>query len=146
MQVLNTNLLGALYCSQAVARSSMVPGCQGNIINISSVASFLSFPRRLPYSIAKSGINALTRVLAVEWAPYNIRVNGIAPGYISTQLVEDAARSGHIDLETIRSKTPASKLGEVAQVADLALFLASKHSQFITGQIIIIDGGYTLTR
>ncbi len=145
-RVLNTNLLGAFYVSQAVARSTMVPRRHGCIINISSIASLISFPRRLPYAIAKSGLNAMTRVLAAEWAPYNIRINAIAPGYIRTQLVEDAARWGNIDLEAICAVTPAKKLGEISQVADLALFLASERSEFITGQVHVIDGGYTLTK
>jgi NAD(P)-dependent dehydrogenase (short-subunit alcohol dehydrogenase family) len=145
-RVLNINLVGAFHASQAAARASMVPRKTGAIINISSVASFLSFPRRLPYGIAKAGINALTRILAVEWAPHNIRVNAIAPGYIRTRLVEDAARWGHIDLPAITAKTPAERLGEVEEIAELAVFLAGDKSGFITGQVITADGGFALTK
>jgi NAD(P)-dependent dehydrogenase (short-subunit alcohol dehydrogenase family) len=145
-RVMNTNLLGAFYAAQAVARIAMVPQRSGSIINISSVASYLTFPRRLSYGMSKAGINAMTRILAVEWAPHHIRVNAIAPGYIRTQLVEDAARWGHIDLAAVRAKTPADRLGDVSEIASLAAFLASERAAFITGQVVTIDGGFSLTK
>ncbi|HYZ84413.1 MAG TPA: SDR family oxidoreductase [Bryobacteraceae bacterium] len=145
-QVLNTNLLGAFYASQAVARTAMVAQEGGVIINISSVASFMSFPRRMPYGISKAGLNALTRILATEWAGYKIRINAIAPGYVRTQLVEDAARWGHIDLPAVIGKTPAERLGHPSEIAELAVFLASHRAAFLTGQVVTIDGGFSLTK
>lgn len=145
-RVVDTNLLGVFYASQAVARAAMIPQNSGVIINISSVASLLSFPRRLPYGITKAGVNAMTRILAVEWAPHHIRVNAIAPGYVKTQLVEDAARWGHIDLPGLLSKTPSERLGEVSEIAELAVFLASDRAAFMTGQVVTIDGGFSLSK
>jgi NAD(P)-dependent dehydrogenase (short-subunit alcohol dehydrogenase family) len=145
-RVLDTNLFGAFYASQAVARAAMIPQNGGAIVNISSVASFMSFPRRLPYGISKAGVNALTRILAAEWAGHHIRINAIAPGYVKTQLVEDAARWGHIDLPALLAKTPSERLGEVAEVAELALFLASDRAAFLTGQVVTIDGGFSLSK
>jgi NAD(P)-dependent dehydrogenase (short-subunit alcohol dehydrogenase family) len=145
-RVVDTNLLGVFYASQTVARAAMIPQNSGVIINISSVASFLSFPRRLPYGITKAGVNAMTRILAVEWASHHIRVNAIAPGYVKTQLVEDAARWGHIDLPGLLSKTPSERLGEVSEIAELAVFLASDRAAFMTGQVVTIDGGFSLSK
>ena len=85
-------------------------------------------------------------ILATEWAEHNIRVNAIAPGYVSTELVEYAARSGHINLDVVVAKTPMRRLGRVEEIADLAVYLSSGRSAFITGQVVTIDGGFVLTK
>jgi NAD(P)-dependent dehydrogenase (short-subunit alcohol dehydrogenase family) len=86
---------------------------------------------------------SLTKCLAVEWAKYGIRVNAIGPGYVNTDLVKELSSAGRLDVKEIIERTPLARLGEPNEMAELALFLASDSSAFITGQVYVADGGWT---
>lgn len=137
--VLAVNLKGAFLMGQAAAKA-MVEGGGGAIINMSSVNGILAIPDQLAYVVSKGGLNQLTRAMALALADKKIRVNAIGPGSIATDLLrqvmtDEAAR------HKILSRTPLGRLGEPAEVARLALFLASEEASYITGQIVYIDGG-----
>lgn len=138
---LETDLFGVFYASQAAARV-MIPQGGGNIINISSVNGILAAPRRAAYCASKAAVNELTKVLAIEWADRKIRVNAIAPGYIRTELVQDVIDKGAISLEAILKRTPQGRIGEVEDIAGLAVYMASDESSYMTGSIVNIDGGW----
>ncbi len=143
LRVLGVNLNGTVYCCQAAGRHMVRQG-GGVIINISSLASRFGWPRRMPYAVTKAGIAALTRSLAVEWAPHNIRVVAIAPGYVATDLVRHAFEQGYIQRDAVLSEIPQRRLAEPDEVANLARFLASPAAAYITGQEIVIDGGFSV--
>ncbi len=139
---METDLFGVFFACQAAARV-MIPQGGGNIINISSVNGILAAPRRAAYCSSKAGVNALTKVLAIEWADRNIRVNAIAPGYVRTELVQDVIDKGAISMEAILRRTPQHRIGEVEDIAGLAVYMASDESSYMTGSIVTIDGGWT---
>jgi len=141
--VLDTNLKGTFLCSQAVSKI-MIDQRMGNVINMASVAGFRG---GTTYSISKAGVVMLTRAVARNLAPYNIRVNAIAP-YV-TRTEKEAARtmseSFWSDSDAIaRAETmvPMGRLGEVADIAGAALFLASEAANFVTGHTLVVDGGF----
>lgn len=142
-QVLRVNLKGAFLCSQAVARHMVEKvedgGSAGSIINISSVNSVLAIPDQVPYTVSKGGLNQLTNVSALALAKHGIRVNGIGPGSIETNMlkgvVQDASK-----METVLSRTPLGRLGQPAEIAGIAAFLASDDASYISGQTIFADG------
>ena len=125
---------------------ALVPGMRerrfGRILNLSSIWSAVAKPRRIPYIAAKSGINGITRALAVELAPYNILVNAIAPGYVNTDLTRQ--NNSEQDLAAIRAAIPMQRLAEPEELAELALFLCSEQNTYLTGQTLVVDGGYTI--
>ncbi|PHQ71950.1 MAG: dehydrogenase [Sneathiella sp.] len=138
--VLGVNLKGAFLLSQAAGKVMVKQTSGGSIINMSSVNALLTIPNILPYNVSKGGLNQLTRVMAVSLAQRGVRVNGIGPGSIATEMLEkvmedDAARNA------ILSRTPMGRTGSPAEIAKVALFLASEDSSYITGQIIYADGG-----
>ena len=100
-------------------------------------------PMRAAYCASKAGANMLTKVLAVEWADKNIRVNAIAPGYIRTELVQGIIDKGILDVTAIEKRTPKGRMGEVKDLMEIAVYLASDEASFMTGSIITIDGGWT---
>jgi NAD(P)-dependent dehydrogenase (short-subunit alcohol dehydrogenase family) len=120
----------------------MIPQGGGNIINISSVNGILAAPRRAAYCASKAAVNELTKVLAIEWADRKIRVNAIAPGYVRTELVQDVINKGAISIEAILRRTPQGRIGEVEDIAGLAVYMASEESAYMTGSIVNIDGGW----
>ena len=138
---LETDLFSVFFASQAAARV-MIPQGGGGIINISSVNGILAAPRRAAYCASKAAVNELTKVLAIEWADRKIRVNAIAPGYIRTELVQDVINKGAISLEAILRRTPQGRIGEVEDIASLAVYMASEESAYMTGSIVNIDGGW----
>jgi 3-oxoacyl-[acyl-carrier protein] reductase len=138
---METDLFGVFFACQAAARV-MIPQGGGGIINISSVNGILAAPRRAAYCSSKAAVNALTKVLAIEWADRNIRVNAIAPGYIRTELIQDVIEKGAISLEAIKKRTPQGRIGEVEDIAGLAVYMASDESSYMTGSIVNIDGGW----
>jgi len=138
--VLDTNLTGTFFGCQEAAK--YMQGNGGSIINITSVYGQVCVPMRAAYSSTKFAMNGLTKVLAVEWAEKNIRVNGVAPAYIKTPLDEtDQEAGGYGDDDVIR-RTPLNRFGTTREVADVVLFLASKESSYVTGSIYNVDGGW----
>ena len=138
-RVIDTDLKGYYLCSQAVGRR-MVEQKRGNIINIASTAAIASAPEMGAYCIAKAGVVMLTRVLAVELAQYNIRVNAIAPSMVKTKFSEPLW-SDPETLKQIESEIPLGRLAEPGDIIGAVLFLASDASSYITGHTIIVDGG-----
>ena len=142
---INLNLNAAAYCSQYAVRNMKQNGIKGNIINISSVHGTVSWVKRkfLPYCAGKGGLDMLTKALGVEVAPYGIRVNGIAPGFIST---DATTRYTPEQLKDFTDHIPAGKLGCTDDIVNMALFLADEEKTgFIVGQTFHIDGGQSVT-
>jgi NAD(P)-dependent dehydrogenase (short-subunit alcohol dehydrogenase family) len=138
-RILATNLTSMFRLARAVAPSMIARG-GGRIINIGSMWGRVGVPQFLAYSVSKAGADALTRSLAVEWARHGIRVNCLAPGYIRTdfsagEMTDERTRA------LILSRIPLRRLGEPDEVGSLAVYLASPASDFMTGQIIYLDGG-----
>ncbi|MBN1316995.1 MAG: SDR family oxidoreductase [Anaerolineales bacterium] len=137
-RVINTNLTGAFIFSRAAA-PYMLEQKKGKVINTSSTAADEGFPYASAYCASKAGLSSLTRCLATEWAPYNINVNGVAPGMIDNGLAAPLKDPNNKKL--ILERIPMGRLGQPREVALLVLFLASDASDYITGQIFTIDGG-----
>ncbi|UOB17798.1 gluconate 5-dehydrogenase [Abyssalbus ytuae] len=143
-QVIDVDLVGAFIMSQLVARK-MIKRKAGKIINICSMMSELGRNSVSAYAAAKGGLKMLTRNLATEWAKYNIQVNGIGPGYFATSQTEPIRIDGHPFNEFIINRTPAGRWGNPEDLAGTAVFLSSKASDFVNGQIIYVDGGILAT-
>lgn len=139
-QMISVNLNGAFYCCREAVRW-MKPHKTGRIILFSSVASLTPTPGAAHYSAAKGGVNMLGKSLAKEVAKYNIRVNIIAPGYVSTPMLNDLPEGFS---ETILKRTPLKRFGEVEEIAALVSFLASPEADFFTGQILSPNGGLVI--
>lgn len=138
-EVIDTNLTGVFLASKCVVQE-MIARESGKIINICSLLSEFGRATAGPYAAAKGGVKMLTRAMAVEWAKYNIQVNGIGPGYFLTEMTKPLAEDPNFDA-WIRSRTPAGRWGDPAELVGTAIFLASSASNFVTGQIIYVDGG-----
>lgn len=142
-QVLGVHLSGTFHCS-ALALRMMKRQRSGSIISIASVAGMIALPGRGPYSAAKAGIMSLTRVMAVEVAELGIRVNAVAPGSTRTALVEQGLRDGSISLEGLHKEIPMGRLAVPDEIAKVVVFLASDDAGYITGQTIVVDGGWSI--
>jgi 2-dehydro-3-deoxy-D-gluconate 5-dehydrogenase len=142
--VLDTNLTGAFLCSQA-AYPAMKQAGGGKMINIGSMMSLFGAPYATPYAASKGGIVQMTRALATAWAGDNIQVNAVLPGWIDTDLTRAARRQVEGLHERVEARTPAGRWGVPADMAGIAVFLASHGADFITGAAIPVDGGYSIT-
>jgi glucose 1-dehydrogenase len=138
--VLDVNLKGAFFTTQAVVRRWMAVTRPGKIINISSVHEELPFPNFAPYCASKGGLKMLTRDLAVELAPYGITINNIAPGAIETP-INKALLNDPAKLQSLLQNIPLNRLGKPEDVAGVAAFLASADADYITGTTVFVDGG-----
>ncbi|MCF8570209.1 SDR family oxidoreductase [Gordonia sp. HY002] len=137
--MLRVHLTGAMVGAQE-SGARMPDG--GSIVMMSSLNGLLGFPRRTAYGAAKAGVAGLVRGLAAEWAPYGIRVNAIAPGSIVTELSQDFIRRGVIREQDFLDRIPMNRFGEPDEVAELAYFLGTPLSSYITGATVPIDGGW----
>jgi NAD(P)-dependent dehydrogenase (short-subunit alcohol dehydrogenase family) len=133
---------GVFLCSREFGRAMRAHG-GGAIVNITSINGLVAFPMRLAYSAAKAAVISMTKVLAVEWATYGIRVNAVAPGITNTEFNRKAVDQGLIDVEACTQYTPLGRFGEPDEIADSVLYLASDRSRYVTGQVIAVDGGWT---
>lgn len=137
-QDISVNLTGTFYGLKAQMKVMEKEG--GAIVNMSSQTATFAAPGYGAYAAAKAGVEALTRVAAIEGAAKNIRVNTVAPGVINTDILKTVPPDL---LETLKSRIPMKRPGEVAEITDVVVFLLSSSASFITGQNILIDGGYT---
>jgi glucose 1-dehydrogenase len=141
--VLNVNLKGVFFATQAFVQACRATGTRGRIINISSVHEDMAFPNFAAYCASKGGIRMLTRTLAVELGPLGITINSIAPGAIETpinaKLLNDPAK-----LTALTSQIPLGRLGKPDDVAGLAVYLASSESSYVTGATYLVDGGLSV--
>ena len=139
--ILAVNVRGSYLMARACGRR-MLERRRGKIVNVASLHSFQSLAGISAYGASKGAVASMTRALAVEWAAHNVQVNAIAPGFIVTDLNrnlwEDPAMRGWVE-----DRTPAHRLGEPGDLVGAALFLASAASDFVTGQVIAVDGGFT---
>ena len=138
--VLRVNLKGSFLVGQAVAREMARAG-KGSIVNMSSVNGVLAIPNISSYNVSKGGINQLTRVMALALADKGIRVNAVAPGTIATELAAKAVLTREEAKQRIMSRTPMKRLGEPGEIADAVAYLASDAASYITGEILVVDGG-----
>jgi len=139
--IMNLNLKGLFFLSQAVARIMKEKG-GGKIINVASIAGIS--PDLLPiYSISKAGVIMATKVMAQQWAPYNIRANAVAPGLTRTRFSEALWNNPDI-LKIATSRTPMARIADPEEMVGAIIYLASDASSYVTGQVIAIDGGTTI--
>ena len=140
--VIDLNLKGMFFCSQAVAKRMTKRG-SGKIINMSSQASVVAIPKESVYCTSKGGVNQLTKALALEWGKFGVRVNAIGPTFIYTpgtaeRLEDEQFRSN------VLSKIPLGKVGTIEDVAGAVVFLSSEASNMMTGTLLLVDGGWTI--
>jgi glucose 1-dehydrogenase len=143
-RVLRVNLKGSFLTGQAVARymadKVKAGGKAGAIVNMSSVNAVFAIASQVPYSVSKGGVSQLTKVMALGLAPHGIRVNAIGPGSIMTDMLA-SVNNDPAAKNRILSRTPLGRIGEPAEIAAIAVFLASDEASYITGQTIYADGG-----
>ena len=145
-RTINVNLKGYYLCAQAAAKQ-MAKQKSGAIVNIASVAMGqvgIGFPSIAHYCASKGGIVAMTEALAVELAPYNIRVNAVAPGMIETPMI-DPIKQDKTSMERLMARVPMGRVGQPEEVSNLVLFLSSGAASYITGSTVVIDGGWLAT-
>ncbi len=140
--VLNSNLKSAFLTSKAVVRG-MLKQRRGKIINIGSVLGNMASALAMPYCVSKAGIAHMTRALALEWASAGINVNCIAPGYFETEMTREA-REDESHMKFLKFKIPFKRFGKPEEIVGAALFLASEASDYVTGAVLYVDGGYTV--
>ena len=141
-QVIDTHLHGTFLCAQAVGRE-MIKRQRGRIINVVSVLGLVVVPLVGSYCAAKGGVIQLTRALALEWARYQITVNAIAPGYFISPMNQEQFSDPAVLQNTIR-RVPLKRLATYDDLTPVIVFLASQASQYMTGQVIVVDGGWTI--
>jgi NAD(P)-dependent dehydrogenase (short-subunit alcohol dehydrogenase family) len=140
--VINTNLKGYFLVAQAVVPQMLERG-YGKVINMSSIFGLTPLPSQLAYSCSKGGVDQMTKVMALEWAKQGVRVNAIGPTYFETELVTEI-RNDPERFNFINERTPMGRWGQPPELEGIVIFLASPASDFITGQTIYIDGGWTV--
>jgi NAD(P)-dependent dehydrogenase (short-subunit alcohol dehydrogenase family) len=149
-RVLRVNLKGAFLCGQAAARQMLAQAPRteagahngrGVVINMSSVNAVLAIANQVPYTVSKGALNQLTKVMAIALAPQGIRVVGIGPGSIATELLRTAVLTNEAARNRILARTPIGRLGEPDEIARVAVFLASDDATYLTGTTLYPDGG-----
>lgn len=141
--VVDTNLRGAWLVARAAAAGLVAAGRPGRIVNIASIVGMRTIGHLAPYAAAKAGLLHLTRILALEWARHGIQVNAIAPGYVETDLNREfwSSPAG----QRLRERIPQRRLGRPEDLDGALLLLASDAGAFMTGSVIVVDGGHTVT-
>lgn len=145
-KVLDVNITGTFLPCQAFARALVKAGRTGSIVNVASMSGLVvNVPQpQAAYNASKAAVSMLTASLAIEWLPLGIRVNAIAPGYFASDMTKAvSAKEPEMAAEWMR-RTPAGRMGRPQELGPLVSYLCSEHSDFVVGQTIVIDGGYTL--
>lgn len=137
---LQINLIAPIQITRRIV-PRMIDKHFGRIVNISSIWSLISKPGRLSYSVSKNGLNGFTRALAIEVAPFNVLVNTVAPGFVNTDLTRQ--NNSPEDIKAICRNIPIGRLVEPEEIARFVVFLCSENNSYITGQCLVIDGGFT---
>jgi 3-oxoacyl-[acyl-carrier protein] reductase len=141
--VIDVHLLGAFHWSSLALRT-MKRQRSGAIVSVASVAGLIGLPGRGPYSAAKAALIGLTRTMAVEAADAGVRVNAVAPGMARTAIVQQGIDDGSIDLEAMRTEIPMGRLATLDEITNAVCFLASDEASYITGQTLVVDGGWSI--
>ena len=139
--VLNVNLKGAFLVGQAGARWMVENSVQGSIINMSSINAIVCSPQILAYAVSKGGMNQLTSAMALGLAPHGVRVNGVGPGSINTELLANIFSSDPAAVKAMLSRTPLGRLGTTREIGRICVFLGSDDSSYMTGETVYADGG-----
>jgi NAD(P)-dependent dehydrogenase (short-subunit alcohol dehydrogenase family) len=139
-RIMNINLRGTFLCCQKIGKQ-MIDGGGGNIINIATTAGITGVPRAPAYCASKAGVILLTKSLALEWARYHIRVNAIAPHYLETELTDKLRQSASV-FDALIKQIPLRRFGKTSEMVGAVLFLSSAASSYVTGTVLIVDGGY----
>ncbi|WP_135551108.1 SDR family NAD(P)-dependent oxidoreductase [Paenibacillus cymbidii] len=134
---------GVFFGCQAAGRA-MMRQQRGIILNTSSINASVAFPMRLAYCAAKAAVSMMTKVLALEWAPHGIRVNAVAPGVSQTEMLTKAIAEGVVDTEGYLRRIPMRRFGEPKEIADACAFLCSDEATYITGEVLTVDGGWSV--
>jgi 3-oxoacyl-[acyl-carrier protein] reductase len=140
--VLSVNLRGAFLCSYAAM--SHLKATAGSIVSIGSTAARVGLPGRAAYAAAKAGLEGFTRTLAVEVARYGVRANVVAPGYTATGLVRQAIDDGSLQEKWMLERLPLNRLAIPDEIANAVVYLASEEAAYVTGQVLVVDGGWTV--
>lgn len=140
---MDINAKSVFLCSKAAVQQMKDSGRGGSIINIGSIVGENAIPETLAYCASKATINHMTRVLAIECAKYKVRVNCVAPGYVRTELIDDLVKDGRLALAALEKRTPQRRMGEIEEISNAVLFVASNEASFITGTTLTVDGGWT---
>jgi NAD(P)-dependent dehydrogenase (short-subunit alcohol dehydrogenase family) len=141
-QIIDVNLTGAFLAARAAGRAMIAGGKGGRIVNTASVTGQVGFRKIAAYSASKGGVIALTRTLAIDWAPYNILVNAVAPGWFDSPLASGLRDHPHYGPRIVGA-TPLGRWGASEDLAGMYVFLASDAASFVTGQVFAVDGGYS---
>jgi NAD(P)-dependent dehydrogenase (short-subunit alcohol dehydrogenase family) len=142
--VIGTHLTGMFLCSSQALPRMIRQGAGGAIVSIASTAGFVGLPGRGPYCAAKAGIMGLTRAMSLEAAPAGIRVNAVAPGYTRTEMLQEGLDNGSQREDWMLERVPLKRLAEPDEIAGVVRFLASDAAGYVTGQTVVVDGGWTV--
>lgn len=142
-RVIDVNLTGSFRTCRAIGSRMAEQPQGGSIVNIASILGEVGFAGSVGYQASKGGVVQMTRTLAVEWAPHNVRVNAISPGHVATPLVRRQWETEPELKDHFESRTPLGRLAEPSDMVGAVVFLASPASAMVTGQILAVDGGYT---
>lgn len=142
-KTIDINLNGVFYCAQAAARQMLKQG-SGSIIAMASMYGVVAAADRVAYCASKAGVVGMVKSLAVEWAPQGVRVNALCPGYVQTDLVTDLMQRGILNRAELEQRIPMKKLAQPEQIAQMALFMASETSNYMTGHALVADGGWSV--
>jgi NAD(P)-dependent dehydrogenase (short-subunit alcohol dehydrogenase family) len=139
--ITRTNIDGVFISAREIGRTMTSRG-GGSIVTVSSLSTFLAYPNNSAYCASKAAVTQLTKVLAMEWAPFNIRVNAVCPGRIATPLISEVLQDSK-QMEWMMSRIPAKRLGKPEDVAAAVRFLLSQGASYVTGTTLTIDGGWS---